>query len=201
MDRGSPRQSMSGLGWRWCLWGSRRHPAPGDARIKDAAALGEELVNRLQSAGTDQDDIVAIVGVGEGGVLQPAENFTYQPVDANLVKNALIIMRDETVGGGTPLYVGRDEALRLLLENPDARIREVLTHRRKVLIVFSDGIDTNFSDETREGDIATRRARMAFPSIPSACAPPRVRTTCAVWRARPMASTRRIATRPPAPKC
>ena len=127
--------------------------APGDGRIKEATDLARELVNRLTVVGDSSDDMVAIVGVGEEGVLQPEEDFTYNPVDTNLIQNALIEMEGETVRGGTPLYEGLDEALRLLTENTDGTIRDVLSHRRKIIIVFSDGIDPDFSDEAREGDI------------------------------------------------
>ncbi len=127
--------------------------APGDGRIKEATDLARGLVNRLTVTGSSSDDMVAIVGVGEEGVLQPEEDFTYNPVDTNLIQNALIEMEGETVRGGTPLYEGLDEALRLLTENTDGTIRDVLSHRRKIIVVFSDGIDPNFSDEAREGDI------------------------------------------------
>lgn len=138
--------------------------APGDTRIHQATDLVRELVNRLSATGASSDDIAAIVGVGEGGVLQPEENFSYNPVDYNLVRNALVAMEGEAVRGGTPLYEGLDEALRLLTANPDATIRDVLSHRRKVIVVFSDGIDPNFSDEVREQDII-RKANAADISI------------------------------------
>ena len=127
--------------------------AAGDSRIHEAADLARELVNRLSVAGATNDDVIAIVGVGQDGVLAPEENFSYNPVDTNLVLNALVLMEGETVRGGTPLYEGMDEALNLLTKNPDGAIREVLTHRRKVIVVFSDGVDPDFSDEAREQDI------------------------------------------------
>jgi pSer/pThr/pTyr-binding forkhead associated (FHA) protein len=127
--------------------------APGDPRIKEATDLVRGLMDRLSVTGAAEDDIIAIVGVGEEGALQPEENFSYNPVDTNLVSNALVTMEGETVRGGTPLYEGLDEAILLLTKNPDATIRDVLTHRRKVVVVFSDGVDPNFSDEARESDI------------------------------------------------
>lgn len=128
--------------------------AAGDPRIKQATALANALVDRLSVTNVSSDDIVAMVGVGEKGVLQPEENFTLPPsVDTNRVRNALLMMEGETVKGGTPLYDGLDEALRLLIENPDKDIRESLSHRRKVIVVFSDGIDKEYSDEAREFDI------------------------------------------------
>ncbi len=125
----------------------------GDPRLKEATDLVRELVARLTVTGVAHDDVIAIVGVGEDGALQPEENFSYNPVDTNLVQNVLVAMEGETVRGGTPLYEGLDEALRLLTKNPDGTIRDVLARRRKVIVVFSDGLDPNFSDEAREQDI------------------------------------------------
>lgn len=138
--------------------------APGDPRIREATDLVRELVNRLSVTGAPEDDIIAIVGIGQGGELRPKENFTYNPVDTNRVLNALVEMEGEAVRGGTPLYEGLDEALRLLRENPDAAIRDVLAHRRKVIVAFSDGIDPNFSNRAREEDII-RKANEAGISL------------------------------------
>ena len=138
--------------------------APRDGRIKEATDLVRELVNRLSVTGASDDDVIAIVGVGEDGVLEPEEDFSYDPVDTNLVMNALVAMEGETVSGGTPLYEGLDEALRLLTANTDATIRDVLSQRRKIVVVLSDGLDPNFSDEAREGDI-TSKARAADISL------------------------------------
>lgn len=138
--------------------------APGDPRIRQATDLVRELVGRLSITGAPEDDVIAIVGVGQGGELRPEENFTYNPVDTNLVLNALVEMEGEAVRGGTPLYEGLDEALRLLRENPDAAIRDVLAHRRKVIVVFSDGIDPDFSNRAREEDII-RKANESGISI------------------------------------
>lgn len=148
--------------------------APGDPRIRQATDLVRELVKRLSVTGAPEDDMIALIGVGQGGVLQPEENFTYDPVDTNKVLNALIPMEAESVRGGTPLYEGLDEALRLLRENPDAPIRNALAHRRKVILVFSDGVDRNFSDEAREQDII-RKATEASISIYSIGMAPRGR--------------------------
>lgn len=138
--------------------------APGDPRIKEATDLVRELANRLSVTGAADDDMIAIVGVGQDGVLEPKEDFSWNPVDTNLVLNALVTMEGEAVKGGTPLYEGLDESLRLLTANTDATIRDVLSHRRKIVVVFSDGIDSNISDEAREGDI-TSKARAADISL------------------------------------
>ena len=138
--------------------------APGDVRIREAADLVRELVSRLTITGSADDDMVAIVGVGEGGAMEPEEDFSYNPVDTNLVLNTLVVMEGETVRGGTPLYEGLDEALRLLTANTRATIRDVLAHRRRIIVVLSDGIDPSYSDSAREEDII-RNANAADISI------------------------------------
>jgi hypothetical protein len=138
--------------------------AQGDPRLKQATDLVRELLSRLSVTQAPEDDVIAIVGIGEGGKLSPEENFTYNPVDTNLVYNALTAMEGEVVQGGTPLYDGLDEALRLLTNNPDSAIRDVLTHRRKIIVAFSDGIDREFSNRAREEDII-RKANEAGISL------------------------------------
>ena len=137
--------------------------APGDRRIQEATELVRDFVNRLTIAGTAHDDVMAIVGIGDNGVLGPEENFSYDPVDKNLVLNTLVVMEAEAVRGGTPLYEGLDEALNLLTKNPDSTIRQVLALRRKVIVVFSDGLDPNFSDEAREQDIIRKAVAAGIP--------------------------------------
>jgi pSer/pThr/pTyr-binding forkhead associated (FHA) protein/Mg-chelatase subunit ChlD len=137
--------------------------APGDGRIAEAAGLAEELINRLSAPGGPGDDMVAVVGIGGEG-MDPLENFTFDPVDTGRAKNALIPMVGESVTGGTPLYEGLDAALGLLTENSDGKIREALSSRRKVLVVFSDGIDPDFSETTRYDDVI-RKALEADISV------------------------------------
>lgn len=133
--------------------------APGDPRLRQATDLVRELVARLTVTGSPDDDVIAIVGISEEGVLEPLENFTWNPVDINLVRNALVMMEEQPLQGTTPLYDGLDKALSLLLNNPDGLIREALTHRRKLILVFSDGIDRNYSNAAREEDIIRKANR------------------------------------------
>jgi Mg-chelatase subunit ChlD len=137
--------------------------APGDGRIAEATGLAEELINNLSVPGGSGDDMVAVVGIG-GDKMEPIENFTFDPVDTGRAKNALIPMMGETVSGGTPLYEGLDVALDLLTENTDAKISKALSSRRKVMVVFSDGIDPDFSETTRYDDVI-RKALDANVSI------------------------------------
>ncbi len=134
------------------------------ARISDAIALAEDLMNKLGVAGASSDDLIAVVGIGAGGSLDPYADFSYNPVDLNKAKNTLGPMKEQSVEGGTPLYEGLDEALRLLTEHPDAIVSEVLSRRRKIVVVFSDGIDPGFSDSAREDDII-RKANDADISL------------------------------------
>jgi len=129
--------------------------APRDPRISEVTDLVGELVSRLSVTGVDADDMIAIVGVGMGGALQPEENFS-SLVDTNLVLSTLATMERETVRGETSLYEGLDEAIRLLTDNPDEAISDALPQRRKIIVVFSDGVDPNFGDEAREGDTISR---------------------------------------------
>ncbi len=137
--------------------------APGDGRIAEAAGLAEELIDRLSAPGGPGDDGVTVIGIGEER-MDPLEDFTFDPVDTGRAKNALIPIVGEPVTGGTPLYEGLDVALGLLTENADARIGEALSIRRKVLVVFSDGIDPDFSETTRYDDVI-RKALEADVSI------------------------------------
>jgi len=137
--------------------------APGDGRIAEAAGLAEDLIGKLSAPGGSGDDMIAVVGIGEDG-MDPLENFTFAPVDTGRAKNALIPMVGETVSGGTPLYEGLDAALGLLTENADAKIGGALASRRKVVVVFSDGIDPDFSETTRYDDVI-RKAVEADISI------------------------------------
>lgn len=144
--------------------------APGDSRIKEATGLVNELVNRLSVTTTaDDDDMIALIpvmGEGESPIEEcdPARDLSYNPVDTVRVTNCLSPMEGRPVSGGTPLYDGLDEALALLTKNTDATIRNALSRRRKIIVLFSDGIDPNYSDEAREGDII-REAKEAGISI------------------------------------
>jgi hypothetical protein len=134
------------------------------ARISDATAMAEDLMGKLSVTGAPTDDLIAVVGIGAGGSLDPYADFSYNPVDLNKAKNTLGPMKEQSAEGGTPLYEGLDEALRLLTEHPDPMISDVLFSRRKVVVVFSDGIDPGFSDSAREDDII-RKANDADISL------------------------------------
>ncbi len=127
----------------------------GDGRVKEVVDLSRVFLDHLVVEGQLNDDVIAIVGVNDDPARQlyPRENFSHNPVDKNLVGNALTIMEGEAVNGGTPLYEGLDAALELLTRNADGNIRKEIQQRRQFIIVFSDGVDQDFSDEAREQDI------------------------------------------------
>jgi len=124
--------------------------ARGDTRIKDATNLVRDMVGKLEATGAANDDMMAVIGIGEGGKLEPQEDFTYNAVDKNRVLNALNIMDDQAVNGATPLFEGVDKALDYLLNNQNYAAE--LEHRRKIMIVFSDGVD-NASEISKLQDI------------------------------------------------
>ncbi len=122
----------------------------GDPRIGQAVELGDSLLSMLKVDASPSADIVALIGIRgqEEGGLTPLVNFT--DYDPNAVRNEFDKLRTEAVGEVTPLYDGIDQAIEWITENSDAQIRERLARRRPVIIVFSDGIDNQFSSESHE---------------------------------------------------
>ncbi|MBU0703197.1 MAG: FHA domain-containing protein [Chloroflexi bacterium] len=125
----------------------------GDQRIGQAVDLAESLLNLLNVDSTDSSDMVALIGIRgrDNGGLIPLVPFT--DYDPNAVSNEFNGLRTEAVSEVTPLYDGIDQAIEWITDNPDADTREKLAHRRPIIVVFSDGIDKNFSDEARRIDI------------------------------------------------
>lgn len=133
-------------------------------RISEAKVMAVDLVNSLviQVAGA-ADDMVAIVGVDDedssgNAVFWPDQNFSYRPVDRNLALNALepldaseYLLRDQTVT--TPLYEGLYHALNILTDNSNPDIRNALSARQRMIVIFGDGIDRDYSDDVIESDI------------------------------------------------
>jgi len=122
----------------------------GDPRIGQAVELTDSLLNKLNVDGSASADMVALIGIRgrEQGGLTPLVEFTdYDPV---AVSNEFDKLRTEIVGEVTPLYDGIDQAIEWIAENDDAQIQEKLTYRRPIIVVFSDGIDNQFSSESHE---------------------------------------------------
>ncbi|RLC82381.1 MAG: hypothetical protein DRJ03_19165 [Chloroflexi bacterium] len=125
----------------------------GDKRIGQAVDLADSLLDMLNVDGTDGTDMVALIGIRgrEEGGLTPTVSFT--DYDPNAVRNEFNTLRTEEVREVTPLYDGIDKAIEWLTDNPDDQIQTKLAHRRPIIVVFSDGIDKNYSDEARRIDI------------------------------------------------
>ena len=121
-----------------------------DPRIGSAVDLASALLNMLNVDGTTTADLVALIGIRgqDQGGLTPAVNFTdFDPV---AISNQFDALRTEVVDETTPLYDGIDRAISWIAGNPDPAIQDKLTLRRKIIFVFSDGIDRGFSDESHE---------------------------------------------------
>ncbi len=119
-----------------------------DPRIGQAVELSESLLGMLKVDGsTDMVGLIGIRGREEGGLTPLVPLTTYDPI---AVSNEFDGLRTEVVDEVTPLYDGIDKAIEWLAENDDAQIREELSHRRPIIVVFSDGIDNKFSSESHE---------------------------------------------------
>ena len=125
----------------------------GDKRISQAVDLASSLLDLLNVDGTDSADMVALIGIRgrDNGGLTPLVPFT--DYDPNAVSNQFDALRTEAVNETTPLYDGIDQAIEWFTHNPDSGTQAKLAHRRPIIVVFSDGIDKNFSDEARRIDI------------------------------------------------
>jgi Mg-chelatase subunit ChlD len=121
-----------------------------DPRIGHAVDLADHLLGMLNVDGSANADMVALIGIRgrDSGGLTPLVEFTdYDPMT---VRNEFDELRTEIVDEVTPLYDGIDQAIEWLTENDAAKIQEKLSHRRPVIVVFSDGIDNQFSSESHE---------------------------------------------------
>ncbi|MFP4346506.1 MAG: FHA domain-containing protein [Anaerolineales bacterium] len=122
----------------------------GDPRSGAAVDLAGNLLSMLNLDGSPTADMVALIGIrgAEAGGLTPLVPFTsHDPV---VISNEFDALRTEVVPEVTPLYDGIDKAIEWLTENPDPQLQDELAHRRRVIIVFSDGIDRQFSSEAHE---------------------------------------------------
>ncbi len=127
-----------------------------DPRIGSAVDLAGALLEMLQVDGSPTADLVAMIGIRgeEAGGLTPLVPFTdYDPV---AISNTFDALANEVVDETTPLYEGIDRAIGWIAANPDPSIQDKLAHRRKVILVFSDGIDRGFSDESHEALIVSQ---------------------------------------------
>ncbi|HET89334.1 MAG TPA: FHA domain-containing protein, partial [Chloroflexi bacterium] len=122
----------------------------GDPRIGQAVELVDNLLTRLDLNGSARADMAALIGIRgrEHGGLTPDVRFT--DFDPNAIRNEFDKLRTEVVDEVTPLYDGIDRAIEWITENDQADTREKLAYRRPIIVVFSDGIDNQFSSESYE---------------------------------------------------
>ena len=121
-----------------------------DPRMGQAVDLASALLDRLAVDGSPTADMVALIGIRgrDAGGLTPLVPFTDR--DPNAIRNEFDGLRTETVPEVTPLYDGIDRAIEWLTQNPSAPVQAQLNSRRAVIVVFSDGIDRQFSSEAYE---------------------------------------------------
>jgi Mg-chelatase subunit ChlD len=122
----------------------------GDRRIGQAVDLTDQLLEKLNVDGAPTADMVSLIGIRgrEDGGLTPTVPFT--DFDPNLIRNEFEALRTEVVPETTPLYDGIDRAIKWLTENPDSEIQRKVDRRKKIIVVFSDGIDNRYSNEAHE---------------------------------------------------
>jgi pSer/pThr/pTyr-binding forkhead associated (FHA) protein/Mg-chelatase subunit ChlD len=127
-------------------------------RINWAVDLMDEFLGKLKVDGSVTADMVGLIGIRErdweSGPLTPTTQLTdWDPVS---VSNQFDTLRTEPINKVTPLFDGLDQAIEWLTDNPDPEIQKKLENRRRVIIVFSDGIDNKFSNRSHEAIITTK---------------------------------------------
>lgn len=121
-----------------------------DPRISQAVDLADGLLEMLNIDGSINTDMVALVGIRgrDDGGLTPLVKFT--DYDPNAARNEFDKLRTEIVEEVTPLYDGIDQAIEWIVGSDDADIQSKIVHRRPIIVIFSDGIDNQFSSESHE---------------------------------------------------
>lgn len=160
----------------------------GQLRITEAKELAASIIDQLVIGTPERpDDMVALLGIGprdaEGVTeFRPRQDFTFNPVDRNLILNSLEPIDAPgdyllTASDVTPLYDGMNLSLDWLTRNSDPIVREQLERRQKVMIVFSDGIDNLYSDRAEELSLINRanRDNVSIYAINLGCAGPQRR--------------------------
>ncbi|MDF1514372.1 MAG: FHA domain-containing protein [Anaerolineae bacterium] len=127
-------------------------------RINWAVDLMEEFIGKLQVDGTSSADMVGLISIREreweSGPLTPTARLTdWDPVS---VSNQFNTLRSESINTVTPLFDGLDQAIAWFTDNPDPEVQEKLENKRRVILVFSDGIDNKFSNRSHEAIITTK---------------------------------------------
>ena len=127
-------------------------------RINWAVDLMEDFISKLKVDGSEKADMVGLISIREqewdSGPITPTAQLTdWDPVS---VTNQFDILRTEPINSVTPLFDGLDQAIEWFTDNPDPEIQKKLENRRRIIIVFSDGIDNKFSNRSHEAIITTK---------------------------------------------
>ncbi|OQA15059.1 MAG: FHA domain protein [Chloroflexi bacterium ADurb.Bin360] len=128
---------------------------PGDPRLGHALDLSEQLLQQLQVDGSENADLVSFIGIAE---LDKPENWSlagFTDYDPQLIRNEFETIRGQAINGVTPLFNGIDQAVEWMIHDAgvsetDTIDQEDLNRRRRVIVVFSDGIDNKFSDRAHQ---------------------------------------------------
>jgi Mg-chelatase subunit ChlD len=141
-------------------------------RREQVVDLVDAFLNRLTVDGSPNADMVGLIGIRgreeerkTGRDLVPKVPFT--DFDLQAIRNEFDALRTENIPEVTPLYDGLDEALEWLTENASSETQAKLNQRRKIILVFSDGIDRKFSSEAHETSIIDecRKNNIAMTTI------------------------------------
>lgn len=127
-------------------------------RINWAVDLMEVFLSKLKVDGSENADMVGLISIREqeweSGPLTPTAQLTdWDPVS---VSNQFDTLRTEPINLVTPLFDGLDQAIEWFTDNPDPEIQKKLENKRRVIVVFSDGIDNKFSNRSHEAIITTK---------------------------------------------
>lgn len=137
-----------------------------DRRLTDAQQLAQSFVQQLS-----EDDWVGLIGFGAD--LVPVENLTY---DHGKILNTLAQL-PQTAGpvgaeqrGFTHLFDGVVEAMDKLTNNTDPDVRNQTAAMRKIVLVLSDGNDTQSSVTRLDAQRAANDANISVYTA-SLCSP------------------------------
>lgn len=134
----------------------------GVTNLENAQRIAKQFMQSLSgnSDGKDYAGLVVATGTGSDklALSVPPTN------DLSAVMRQLDQLGQLPIERTSALFDGLNQALTLLVRNPDAVTRDALAQRRKTILLLSDGADNKFSDEGIRGDIL-RRANEAGVSI------------------------------------
>jgi len=112
----------------------------------------EQYLKPHSNNAQDYAGMIIITGTGDtkfGQVIPPTQ-------DLGEVGNALEYIKSSPVSASTAMFDGLDLAINLLTRSTDQTVQTNLNQRRKIILVFSDGSDDKFSNESIRGDILMR---------------------------------------------